>query len=175
MSFTFAKLFKSAVSAVNQVSSSLDEKMDQFCDNVITEIESKEILLGLASSDESELDNTRVLLRQKIKDCFAIFGQMDLSKKSNGKKSKSDAPKKISAYQVFCTEKRDSIIRKNPGVSFGEISKLLGAEWKSLSEEEKKIYAEKAGIAVVQKSAEEISAEKEKKEEERKLLLSVKH
>ncbi|KAL1916519.1 uncharacterized protein VTP21DRAFT_5710 [Calcarisporiella thermophila] len=69
-------------------------------------------------------------------------------KKTEGtKKRKKDpnAPKRpLSAYMLFSQEKRKQVLEENPDVKFTEVGKLLGAMWKELSEEEKKIYNDKA-------------------------------
>ncbi|KRZ43249.1 Protein polybromo-1 [Trichinella pseudospiralis] len=55
-----------------------------------------------------------------------------------------------SGYILFSAVIRKRIMAENPECSFGHISKIVGAEWKKLSEEEKKKYEEEA-----QKIAEE--------------------
>jgi len=62
------------------------------------------------------------------------------------KKVKKDpnAPKKATtAYQYFQSEIRPKFKEKYEGISFGEMSQKISAEWKRLSDEEKKPYAEK--------------------------------
>ncbi|KRZ07951.1 Protein polybromo-1, partial [Trichinella zimbabwensis] len=55
-----------------------------------------------------------------------------------------------SGYILFSAVIRKRIMAENPECSFGHISKIVGGEWKKLSEEEKKKYEEEA-----QKIAEE--------------------
>jgi len=62
------------------------------------------------------------------------------------KKVKKDpnAPKKATtAYQYFQSEIRPKFKEKYEGISFGEMSQKISAEWKRLSDEEKKPYVEK--------------------------------
>ncbi|VVT57018.1 uncharacterized protein SAPINGB_P005493 [Magnusiomyces paraingens] len=62
-----------------------------------------------------------------------------------GKKKDPNAPKRsLSAYMFFANEKRDEVRNENPGISFGQIGKVLGEKWKALSEEEKIPFVEKA-------------------------------
>ena len=55
------------------------------------------------------------------------------------KEKKERAPTAPSPYIIFCKEKRPDIVAKNPSASFGEIGKLLGAQWGSLTESEKAV------------------------------------
>jgi len=43
----------------------------------------------------------------------------------------------------FTQEWREKIKEENPGISFGEVAKRLGAKWKTMSEEDKEPYVEK--------------------------------
>lgn len=61
--------------------------------------------------------------------------------KKDGKKKKKDpnAPKGVSsAYIFFCNEHRPKL--QAEGVSFGEIGKRLGAQYKEITPEEKKVW-----------------------------------
>ena len=44
-------------------------------------------------------------------------------------KTKEKAPRKVSAWQIFASEKRDEIKTENPNITFAEISKKLGEMW----------------------------------------------
>ena len=53
-----------------------------------------------------------------------------------------DKPKRAPGpYFFFCKAQRPKIIAKNPNFTFGEVGKELGAQWKKLSDAEKKKYA----------------------------------
>lgn len=55
------------------------------------------------------------------------------SNKTMSKKSKKSITKKkrpLSAFIVFCNEKRDQVKKENPNASFGEIGKILGKLWR---------------------------------------------
>ncbi|KAK3899080.1 Non-histone chromosomal protein 6 [Staphylotrichum tortipilum] len=63
------------------------------------------------------------------------------------KRAKKDpnAPKRgLSAYMFFANEQRDNVRDENPGVSFGQVGKLLGLRWKALSEKQRAPYEAKA-------------------------------
>ncbi|KAJ2817304.1 Non-histone chromosomal protein 6, partial [Coemansia erecta] len=67
----------------------------------------------------------------------------DSGKVSKKKRSKKDpnAPKRaLSAYMYFSQAKRPTVQEENPGVTFGQIGKLLGELWKTLDENERKPF-----------------------------------
>nr|CAC70156.1 polybromodomain protein [Brugia malayi] len=45
-----------------------------------------------------------------------------------------------SGYILFSAEVRKKVMQENPDAGFGEVSKIVGIEWKKLSEEQKKQY-----------------------------------
>ena len=58
------------------------------------------------------------------------------------KADKADKPKRAPGpYMLFCKAMRAKIVAKNPKMTFGEVGKELGAQWKTLSDAEKKKYA----------------------------------
>ncbi|KAJ5722631.1 Non-histone chromosomal protein 6 [Penicillium malachiteum] len=65
--------------------------------------------------------------------------------KKNSRKKDPNAPKRgLSAYMFFANDKRDSVREENPGISFGQVGKMLGDKWKALTESERKPYDDKA-------------------------------
>ncbi len=52
----------------------------------------------------------------------------------------------INAYAAFLGDKEveEELRKENPEATFGELSKLKGPRWKSLTEEQKAVYQEKA-------------------------------
>ncbi|KAI9492702.1 HMG box protein [Zychaea mexicana] len=63
------------------------------------------------------------------------------------KRSKKDpnAPKRgLSAYMFFSQENRTQIQQENPDAAFGQIGKLLGEKWKSMDDDQKQPYKDKA-------------------------------
>merc|ERR1712100_54690 len=62
-----------------------------------------------------------------------------------GKKAKKDGPKKpLSAYMFFASERSPQLAKANPDVKFGELGKMLGAEWTKKSAADKKKYEDMA-------------------------------
>jgi len=61
----------------------------------------------------------------------------------NPKAKKKDAlmPKRPkTAYVFFCTMEREKFVAENPGIKFGDLSKLMGQEWKRMTSEQKGKY-----------------------------------
>lgn len=66
-------------------------------------------------------------------------------KKVTRKKKDPNAPKRsLSAYMFFANENRDIVRAENPGISFGQVGRLLGEKWKALSADDKIPYENKA-------------------------------
>lgn len=56
-----------------------------------------------------------------------------------------NAPKRgLSAYMFFANEQRENVREENPGVSFGQVGKILGERWKALSDKQRVPYESKA-------------------------------
>merc|ERR1711939_1063020 len=69
------------------------------------------------------------------------------AKSTRGDKKKKDpnAPKRgLSAYMFFANEQRENVREENPGISFGQVGKVLGDRWKALSEKQREPYEKKA-------------------------------
>ncbi|OGM42139.1 non-histone chromosomal protein 6 [Aspergillus bombycis] len=61
------------------------------------------------------------------------------------KKKDPNAPKRgLSAYMFFANDNREKVREENPGISFGQVGKMLGEKWKALSDTERRPYEEKA-------------------------------
>ena len=68
-----------------------------------------------------------------------------LKKKKGKKKKDPNAPKRaMTAYFLFANSRRQEIKAENPDISFGDLNKQIGAEFKALSEEERRPWDEKA-------------------------------
>jgi len=50
------------------------------------------------------------------------------------------APRKPSAYLLFSSEHRKTIVAANPGMKMTDVQKALAEKWRSLTEEERKAY-----------------------------------
>ncbi|KAI6642808.1 High mobility group nhp1 [Pyricularia oryzae] len=69
------------------------------------------------------------------------------SAKPEKRRAKKDpmAPKRgLSAYMFFANEQRDNVREENPGVTFGQVGKILGERWKALSDKQRAPYDAKA-------------------------------
>ena len=62
------------------------------------------------------------------------------AKKSAKPAAKDKVKKAPGPYMVFCKEMRPKIIKAKPSLTFGEVGKALGAEWKKLSDAQKAKY-----------------------------------
>ncbi|KAJ3202730.1 Non-histone chromosomal protein 6 [Entophlyctis luteolus] len=62
------------------------------------------------------------------------------AKAPRAKKDKNAPKKALSAYLIFANENRARVRAANPDASFGQVGKLLGHEWKEISEAEKQKY-----------------------------------
>lgn len=61
--------------------------------------------------------------------------------KKLAKKKDKNAPKRpLSAFMFFSKDRRETVRTDNPDASFGEIGKLLGENWRSLSDGDKTPY-----------------------------------
>ena len=88
------------------------------------------------------------------------------NKKSKKKKKDPNAPKRgKSSFMFFSSEWRSKIKEENPDATFGELGKLVGAKFKSLSAEEKKPYEDMAEKDKA-RYAKEMAAYKQKSVEE---------
>jgi len=80
-------------------------------------------------------------------------------KKRGTKKDKKKGPKRPrSAYILFCSDKRDEVVKKHPNEKITEIAKRLGALWGKVSKEDAKKYK---GLAEKDKARYEREMKKE--------------
>ncbi len=72
----------------------------------------------------------------------------DLDDDAGGKKKKKkdpNAPKRnMSAYFLYSNAVRETVRTENPDASFGDIAKIISAQYKELPEKELAIYKRKA-------------------------------
>uniref|UniRef100_A0A0D6R3Y0 HMG box domain-containing protein n=1 Tax=Araucaria cunninghamii TaxID=56994 RepID=A0A0D6R3Y0_ARACU len=68
--------------------------------------------------------------------------------KTRGEKKKQkdpNAPKRgLSAYMFYANENRERVRTENPNITFGQVGKVLGEEWKGLTDEKKSKYQKMA-------------------------------
>jgi hypothetical protein len=95
-------------------------------------------------------DTRKIIYAENVKENAAVITMTETPfdmPKGKGKKEKKDplAPKKgLSSYMFFFKENRERIKSENPDAEFGEIGKLIGAEWKALEEDQKAVYEKKS-------------------------------
>jgi len=100
---------------------------------------------------------------------FQSIGGSPVSHKKKKRKREHDdnAPKRgKSAYMYFCQEKRPKAKADHPNMTPQEIVSYLGSQWKTLKEEAKKPYSEKAAAAKLIYEAATKKYQQEKKEGE---------
>lgn len=70
----------------------------------------------------------------------------DNSKKKKVKKAKDpNAPKRnISAFMHYSKDTREDVKARQPDLTFGEISKIVSANWKALTDQQRAVWDEKA-------------------------------
>jgi len=73
---------------------------------------------------------------------------MDVKPRSRKMRRKEDGKPRRSAsgYQLYMSEARHGTQLSNPGVGFGAVTKILGAQWTAMSEAEKKPYLDQAKV-----------------------------
>merc|ERR1719350_2280228 len=85
-------------------------------------------------------------------------------------RKKFDRKKLITAYILFSADVRKITMDENPGVKFGEISRIVAERWRQMTDADKQVYAERAKKVNEEKEKEEARKEVERirMEEERK-------
>ncbi|KAK9745833.1 BAH domain [Popillia japonica] len=74
----------------------------------------------------------------------ALLLEEQCSSPANIQDQKSNKNKVVTGYILYSREVRKSVVQNNPDSNFGEISKIVGNEWRSLSAGEKQAWEEKA-------------------------------
>ncbi|RKL33694.1 hypothetical protein BFJ72_g9918 [Fusarium proliferatum] len=83
--------------------------------------------------------------QKSIKMPKAAAGKRGKAEKTKRGKKDPNAPKRgLSAYMFFANEQRENVREENPGISFGQVGKLLGERWKALNEKQRAPYEAKA-------------------------------
>ncbi|MBT4478789.1 MAG: HMG-box domain-containing protein, partial [Flavobacteriales bacterium] len=81
------------------------------------------------------------IMTDNIQDKIKEFVQNNFKSKNTKKKKDPAAPKKNkSSYLFYCAENRKIIKQKNPDAKFGEVAKLVSAEWKKCKDKNGKEY-----------------------------------
>lgn len=101
----------------------------------------------LKKDDESD---KKLLFVEKVKknprSIYMTTSELDMpEQKGKGKVKDKNLPKRgLTAYMFFSKENRALIKEANPDATFGDIGKLVGQQWKELSDKQKMPYVKKA-------------------------------
>lgn len=57
---------------------------------------------------------------------------------------KATKNKVVTGYILYSREVRKQVVQNNPESTFGDISRIVGSEWKSLSTADKQVWEERA-------------------------------
>jgi len=94
----------------------------------------------------------------------SIGSQESASPAVSQNRTKTPGRKKlVTAYILFSADVRRIAMEENPGVKFGEISRIVAERWRAMAESDKVMYGERA-----KKYNEEKEQEEQRKEEEKK-------
>ncbi|KND95283.1 Non-histone chromosomal protein 6, partial [Tolypocladium ophioglossoides CBS 100239] len=74
----------------------------------------------------------------------AAAGKRGKEVKKRGKKDPNAPKRGLSAYMFFANEQRENVRQENPGISFGQVGKILGERWKALNDKQRTPYEAKA-------------------------------
>jgi len=89
------------------------------------------------------------------------------AKRTEKKKKDPNAPKRgLSAYMFFANEQRENVREENPGISFGQVGKVLGERWKALSKSQRDPYVAKADADKIRYEEEKANYNADAEEEE---------
>ena len=118
------------------------------CDRIISFLASPskdKMSKVLAQQEEKKQKKKIAAEKKKVKATAEKAKAKEKAAKANkGNKAKVEkkekVPKRLSGFMIFSKKTRPQIVAANPGIPFGEVGKLVGAEWAKLSEEEKQVY-----------------------------------
>ena len=142
----------------------------QMATTAITQIMIEKIIASAKSlheDDEFDFDTfftaeniNQVITMEKMK----IAEARKILNINTGKKTKKDPnkPKKFNGYLLFCNEERAKLKEEDEfkDAEFVDIAKELGSRWRSLTEDEKRDWKEKA--SVINNTGDEITTTKKK-------------
>lgn len=88
--------------------------------------------------DESSVEESN---EEEIESLSAEESDEKPEKKTASKKRKKSTVKKAApAYSFYMKERQQELKNENSELSFGEVSKKVSAEWKEMTEEQKKVF-----------------------------------
>lgn len=101
-------------------------------------------------TDAVKKERLKLQYEKKIRRCDAIRKSfkvgIDSSLRANDVVflSKIHVHKPLSGYMMYAKENRDRVQKSNPEAKFGEIGRLIGVEWKTLTNEQREEWKQKA-------------------------------
>jgi hypothetical protein len=99
----------------------------------------------LKKDDESD---KKLLFVEKVKknprSIYMITSELDMPEQKGKVKDKNLPKRGLTAYMFFSKENRALIKEANPDATFGDIGKLVGQQWKALTDKQKMPYVKKA-------------------------------
>ena len=123
----FASALKAAVTKINNLTSEMDKKVNDFVDEVISKIiDYDEEYFTRGGNEETDRED----MKASIKDLFKMF--------------QPEKKKSYSGYILYCQEERNNIKDRNPELNPAQVTSALGAQWKALDSDEKAEYNLKA-------------------------------
>merc|ERR1719334_1793098 len=107
---------------------------------------------------------------QHSMDAPPSVGSVESASPAPLRRKKFDRKKLVTAYILFSADVRKITMEENPGVQFGEISRIVAERWRQMTDADKQVYAERAKKVNEEKEKEEArkEAERIRMEEERK-------
>ena len=106
-----------------------------------------------------------------------VLQEADKAKKleEKAKKEAEKGPKRgLSAYMYYTADVRAKFKEENPDAKLGDLAKLIGAKWKTLSDEDKVPYEEKAKEDKARYEKEKKEWEANKKKDKEKAAVAAK-
>ncbi|KAJ4877493.1 High mobility group B protein 7 [Raphanus sativus] len=121
-----------AVALISMHNCSLDAKIRVNLDAQVVEMKAEAKKKKLVERKKSTSDEPKAKRVRKGKD----------EKKSSASNNKPKRP--LTAFFIFMSDFRKTFKEENPSSSVKDVAKQGGEKWKSLTEEEKKVYLDKA-------------------------------
>ena len=90
----------------------------------------------LPTQKQPWIDQAAIRKAARVKEVEALKKDLPIKKKR--------AP---SSYLLFAMSHRKVVLEESPGLSIGSVSKACGSAWKSMSDDDKQIWKDKASIA----------------------------
>lgn len=130
VSFQLAQELSNAAQSLNRAAVAA-ERLARFLTDVDFE----------ASSSEQQTQFMAALSATKdLHTTFSLSTAVETTKKRRRKDKDPDAPKRpITSYLIFQEAKRKEITAKHPELPYKEVLKLLGIEWKNMSDADKEV------------------------------------